>query len=613
MATGGETSSELQRDWRLRLAQIKGSIFEALLVFSTLIGILSLLVLFGYISFDAFRPMTASVRWYLVYFGTLVGPMSLYVLYTRYNDAVRRVNAKTFAVFLGGLASALVTYVIVTALSPYDVLVFLFFGAVPAVLVHLYGDRYLGKEFVGPAVPVVAVVGILSVFGVAPVIRFLVGTPIVLVEGLTGINIQTTYVVYALGVGTPVVAVVGYARRTGRSVRPAVVVATAALAFVLTEGLYGHVRPLVGFVPEPVAYFTVVAVPVAVIIRTVVGLRRSGRSANIAAALVAVAAVVAAVAAFAVGVPSPFWIVVSSAFVAPFVYVIGDTVLSDEEGRLGVLGPFVVVGGILLGAYLVRVVGVRGPETFLTPNLLVNSWNGLNAANAGVYPQIVGSIVIVGFMSFLAFPVGVGAAVYLEEYAPKTGWWGRIAKTLELNISNLAGVPSVVYGLLGLALFRNTLGLGTGVVVAASGTLGLLILPIVVVSAQEAVRSVPDSLREASYGMGASRWQTVRNIVLPEAVPGILTGTILALARAIGETAPLVMIAVATTTYSAPRGLFDGATALPLQIFAARSNPDPAFRHGVVPAAAVVLLALMLIMNAVAIVVRNRYQREEQR
>ncbi|MFC7193775.1 phosphate ABC transporter permease PstA [Halosimplex aquaticum] len=234
----------------------------------------------------------------------------------------------------------------------------------------------------------------------------------------------------------------------------------------------------------------------------------------------------------------------------------------------------------------------------------------MDAGQAGVYPQIVGSIIVVGVMALMAFPVGVGAAVYLEEYAAETGWSGRLATLLEVNISNLAGVPSVVYGILGLALFRNTLGFGTGIVVSAAGTLGLLILPIVVVSAQEALRSVPDSLRQASYGMGASRWQTLRNVVLPEAVPGILTGTILALARAIGETAPLVVIAVATTTYSPPTGLFSSATVLPLQIYAAHSNFDAAFRHGVVPAAAVVLLTLMLLMNTTAIVIRNRYERD---
>jgi phosphate ABC transporter membrane protein 2, PhoT family (TC 3.A.1.7.1) len=215
---------------------------------------------------------------------------------------------------------------------------------------------------------------------------------------------------------------------------------------------------------------------------------------------------------------------------------------------------------------------------------------------------------IVGLMALMAFPVGVGAAIYLEEYAPDSGWRGRLASVIELNIANLAGVPSVVYGLLGLALFQNFLNYAPGLVFSASATLGFLILPIVIVSAQEALKAVPDSLREASYGMGASRWQTVRSVVLPEAVPGILTGTILALGRAIGETAPLIVIAVATATSSAPDGVFSTGAALPLRLFAASANFDPAYRTGVVAALAIVLLVLMLTMNAVAIIIRNRYQ-----
>ena len=339
--------------------------------------------------------------------------------------------------------------------------------------------------------------------------------------------------------------------------------------------------------------------------------RWSGQRGGYAAGAVLAGALVVAAAGIAAGIDPSFWVVLFSAFVVPVAYVVGTTVAAGREGRVGVAGPFVLIGGMLLGAALERQLGLDGLESFLTPTLLLESWHGLEAAEAGVYPQIVGSIVIVGFMAVLAFPVGVGAAVYLEEYAADTGWSGRLATLLEVNISNLAGVPSVVYGILGLALFRNALGFGPGIVLSAAGTLGLLILPIVVVSAQEALRAVPDSLREASYGMGASRWQTLRNVVLPEAVPGILTGTILALARAIGETAPLVVIGIATTTYTPPRGLLATAAALPLQIFAARSNFDAAFRHGVVPAAAVVLLALMLTMNAAAIVIRNRYERSD--
>jgi phosphate transport system permease protein len=200
--------------------------------------------------------------------------------------------------------------------------------------------------------------------------------------------------------------------------------------------------------------------------------------------------------------------------------------------------------------------------------------------------------------------VGVGAAVYLEEYAPDN----RVTNFIQVNISNLAGVPSVVYGLLGLAIFINTFGMGTGSIAVGGMALGLLILPIVIISAQEAIRSVPESAREASYGMGATRWQTVRNVVLPQAMPGILTGTILALGRAIGETAPLIMIAAPSSYLGIPDGFLAPAAALPLQIYNLAFLPQDAFRTGVVPAGVVTMLAILLTMNGIAIILRNRYQ-----
>ncbi|WP_122089133.1 phosphate ABC transporter permease PstA [Halalkalicoccus subterraneus] len=538
MSTEDTTTDRLQRTTRHRFDQLKGQLFEALLVVATLVGIVSLLVLFGYIALDAFQPMTASAQWYLLYFGTLVAPSAAFTLYARRRPAVRAANARAFAVVFGSLAVSLVTYVVVDSLSPYDVLIYALFGAIPPVLIGLYG-RERHSQLTGPAIPVSILLGL-----------------------------------------------------------------------ALAGGLYGVLRPIVGLTAHWIAYVGIVTLPVAAILGALETHRRSRREGAFVATAVFLVTLAVAVGGLATGRDPSLWVVLTSAFVLPVGYVVGETVLTDEEGRIGVLGPFIVIGGVLLGAALERALGIQGLEGFLTPSLLLNSWDGLNAINAGVYPQIVGSIVIVGFMSIMAFPVGIGAAVYLEEYAPKTGPFGRLATLLEVNISNLAGVPSVVYGLLGLALFRNTLGFGSGVVIAAAGTLGFLILPIVVVSTQEAIRAVPNSLRDAAYGMGASRWQVLRGVVLPRAVPGVLTGTILSLARAIGETAPLVIIAVATTTYTPPSGLFSSATALPLQIFAARSNVDAAFRHGVVPAAAIVLLALMLAMNASAVLIRNRFDRE---
>ncbi|SIR60444.1 phosphate ABC transporter permease PstA [Natronorubrum thiooxidans] len=223
---------------------------------------------------------------------------------------------------------------------------------------------------------------------------------------------------------------------------------------------------------------------------------------------------------------------------------------------------------------------------------------------AGFLPALVGSIAIMLLIALITFPVGVGAAVYLEEYAND----GLLTRFIQLNIANLAGVPSVVYGLLGLGLFVGLLGFGYGTVLAAAFTVALLILPIVIISAQEAIRAVPDSQRQASYGMGATKWQTIRNVVLPRAMPGIMTGTILALGRAIGETAPLIMIAAPTTVFGIPNSFESKVSAMPLQIYTWASYPETEFQYGVVAAGVVTLLIVLLTINSIAIVIRNRYQ-----
>lgn len=227
---------------------------------------------------------------------------------------------------------------------------------------------------------------------------------------------------------------------------------------------------------------------------------------------------------------------------------------------------------------------------------------------AGIYPALVGSIFVIALVAVMSLPLGVGAAIYLEEYAGD-GWLRRI---IETNIANLAGVPSIVYGLLGLGIFVTYLDMRHGTVIVGAMTLTLLILPIVIVSSQEALKAVPSSRRQASFGVGATKWQTVRNVVLPEAIPGIMTGTILSLARAIGETAPLIMIGFATSIFSPPSGPFSTTSAMPLQIFAWVDLPQPEFQHGVVPAAIVVLLVILLSMNAAAVLIRNRYQKRRR-
>lgn len=220
---------------------------------------------------------------------------------------------------------------------------------------------------------------------------------------------------------------------------------------------------------------------------------------------------------------------------------------------------------------------------------------------AGIYPALVGSILLIVLTAIFTVFLGVGAAIYLEEYAADT----RLSRFIEANISNLAGVPSIVYGLLGLAIFVRAGGLGSSLLAGAL-TLTLLILPIVIVSAQEAIRAVPDSRRQAAYGVGATKWEVTRDVVLPSAIPGIMTGTILSLSRAIGETAPILMVGAATSMFVPPDSLSSPFAAMPMQIFDWARLPQAEFQH-IAAAGSVVLLAVLLLMNATAIVIRNRY------
>lgn len=238
---------------------------------------------------------------------------------------------------------------------------------------------------------------------------------------------------------------------------------------------------------------------------------------------------------------------------------------------------------------------------------------------AGVRTAILGSLWVVLITIFFAVPLGIGAAIYLEEY----GGSSRLAQIIETNINNLAGVPSIIYGMLGLAVFVRVLeGLTSGrifglvdpttangrTVLSAGLTLGLLILPLIIINAREAIRAVPNALREAGYGLGATRWQTIRGHVLPNAIPGILTGVILAVSRALGETAPLVVIGASTFIVVDPDSPFSKFTTLPVQIYQWTSRPQPEFQH-LAAGAILVLLVLLLVMNAAAIMLRNKYTR----
>jgi phosphate transport system permease protein len=225
------------------------------------------------------------------------------------------------------------------------------------------------------------------------------------------------------------------------------------------------------------------------------------------------------------------------------------------------------------------------------------------AERAGIKSALAGTLWLIMLTALFSIPVGLAAAVYLEEYARPS----RLNTLIEINIANLAGVPSIVYGILGLALFVRGFALGRSVL-AGSLTMTLLILPTIIIAAREAIRAVPQSIRHASYALGATRWETVRHHVMPAALPGVLTGIILALSRAIGETAPLVMIGALAFVAYVPAGPLDGFTALPIQIFNWTSRPQEEF-HGLAAAAIIVLLVVLLLMNSIAIYIRNRYER----
>jgi len=221
--------------------------------------------------------------------------------------------------------------------------------------------------------------------------------------------------------------------------------------------------------------------------------------------------------------------------------------------------------------------------------------------DAGLSSALWGTIWVIGLTAIIAFPVGTCAAVYLEEYGPKN----RFTRLMQINIANLAGVPSIVYGLLGLGIFAEIFALGRSVITGAL-TMAILILPIIIIASREAIRSVPPSLREAGYGLGATKWQVTWSHVLPSALPGILTGTILALSRAIGESAPLIVAGAVPTLLFRPQGLESTYSALPVQIYDWISRPQKEF-HELAAAGIIVLLLVLIVMNSAAIIIRQRF------
>ena len=237
----------------------------------------------------------------------------------------------------------------------------------------------------------------------------------------------------------------------------------------------------------------------------------------------------------------------------------------------------------------------------------LTSFPSRKPAEAGIFSALIGSVYLITLTAVVAVPIGVSAAVYLEEYTNQSS---RLSRIIEVNVANLAGVPSIIYGLLGLELFVRGMRLDRSLLAGAL-TLALLVLPIVIIASREAIRAVPGTIREAAYALGATQWQTTKDHVLPLAFPGILTGIILAVSRAIGETAPLIAIGALTYVAFVPDGLLSPFTALPIQIFNWVSRPQAGF-HINAAAGIVVLLVVTLLLNALAIFLRNRYQKQYQ-
>ena len=272
----------------------------------------------------------------------------------------------------------------------------------------------------------------------------------------------------------------------------------------------------------------------------------------------------------------------------------------------GFLGLFILALLIGMAGLLILIIQVLIEGVPWLSWTLVSSYQSRFPEQAGVLAPLIGSLWLMALTAAFTVPVGVGAAVYLEEYAPRN----RLTQLIEINISNLAGVPSIVYGLLGLAVFVQWMAMGRSLL-AGGLTLSLLVLPIVILTSREAIRSVPQSYRQGAYALGSTQWEVTKKIVLPSAFPGILTGVILAMSRAIGEAAPILAITALVYVTFVPTNPLDRFTILPLQIFDWVGRPQEDFQS-LAAAGIIILLAMLLSMNALAIFLRNKYQKRSE-
>lgn len=575
------------------VSRVRGIVFEYLSLGASVLGIFALAVLLVYVTIDAFDLAGTSPQWLLTYFLTLVVPFLGFCLYSARD---REVTRRAVTIAGGGLVAVAAVFTAVET----------FVGQIPRLnwqLAYLF-------VVVAPLTGYLVYIGARGrpgAVGFGLVGRLIGGTAIGLAFSVLFLvfDERLWFLAYTLGI---VPGLLAYAY--GQLRNSSTVVTAALPVSLLGVVLAVFVRDVLRTYPTTTfIYLWTLAVPIAAAGALVVNARGS-RTAALAAggvplALAAAIGLFGRAAGLGVGGPNAL-LVIALAGVPVAVYL--HRVFDVGEGVTGLGLPVLLVGGALVGAFLVETFGIPTPNSWVSGTFLTEA-PSRNAREAGLYPAIVGSVIIIAMVAVLSFVLGVATSVFLEEYTADSGVVGALTRLLQINIANLAAVPSVVYGLLGLGLFANLLGFGFGTAVTVSLTLSLLILPITIISAQEAIRSVPDDLRRGSDAMGATRWQTTKNVVLPEAFPGILTGTILALGRAIGETAPLIMVGAATTVFSAPSSLFSKFSAMPMQIYAWANFPQEEFRYGVVAAGVITLLVILIGMNGTAILLRNRAER----